>query len=112
MQNNLKTAFILSIIANASSEAFSYLALFVFPNHFSIVGNLWAALFIMPNLVAPIVLGSISLSLIKNIGDIKGGKKVMYTFTRILSIVAIVVGAILSTIGLFAFGTSISFNYQ
>ena len=112
MQNNLKTAFILSIIANASSEAFSYLALFVFPNHFSIVGNLWAALFIMPNLVAPIVLGSISLSLIKNIGDLKGGQRVIYNFTRVLSIIAIVVGAILSTIGLFAFGTSISFNYQ
>ena len=112
MQNNLKTAFILSIIANASSEAFSYLALFVFPNHFSIAANLWAAMFIMPNLAAPIVLGSISLSLIKNIGDLKGGQRVIYTFTRVLSIIAIVVGAILSTIGLFAFGTSISFNYQ
>ena len=112
MQNNLKTAFILSVIADVSTDICAFLAIYVFPNHFSIAGNIWAALFVMPNLVAPVVLGSISLSLIRNIGDIKGGQRVMYTFTRILSIFAIVVGAILSTIGLFAFGTSISFNYQ
>ena len=109
MQNNLKTAFILSVIADVSTDICAFLAIYVFPNHFSIAGNIWAALFVMPNLVAPVVLGSISLSLIRNIGDIKGGQRVMYTFTRILSIFAIVVGAILSTIGLFAFGTSISF---
>ena len=111
MPNNLKTAFVLSIIADASSEAFIYLALFVFPNHYLIVGNLWAAIFIMPSLVAPIVLGSIALSLIRNIGVTTRGQRVILVFTRVISTIAIVEGAIISTIGLFAFGTSFGFYF-
>ena len=112
MQNNIKTAFILSIIGDAISEVSIYLAIFVFPNHYSVAGNIGAALLIMPILVAPIVLGSIALSLIRDVKNAKGGQKVLYIFTRVISVFAIVSGAILATIGLFVFGTSVGFYYQ
>ena len=66
---------------------------------------------------APAILGGIALSMIKSVGamsDFNGKYRAFYIITRILSIVAIVEGAIIGTIGLIA-GTvtivnSIQFN--
>ena len=99
-EQRIKTAFILSIIGAASSDLF--LLMYILPYR---IGNIFiindlAAFIIYPALAAPLVLGILSLTMVRDIGGVSGKDRVLYIFTRVLSIIAIVEGAILGTCAL------------
>ena len=99
-EQRIKTAFILSIIGAASSDLF--LLMYILPYR---IGNIFiindlAAFIIYPALAAPLVLGILALTMVRDIGGVSGKDRILYIFTRVLSIIAIVEGAILGTCAL------------
>ena len=96
-EQSIKTAFILSIIGAASSDLFllTYIFLYRIGNIF-IVNDLMSFV-LSPVLAAPLVLGILSLTMVRDIGGVSGKDRILYIFTRVLSIIAIVEGAILGT---------------
>lgn len=116
-EQKVQTAFILAVIGSSIVDTLLLCAIFYYRIGFAFFSNLFSTLLVMPAFAAPAILGGIALSMIKSVGamsDFNGKYRVFYIITRILSIVAIVEGAIIGTIGLIT-GTvtivnSIQFN--
>ena len=102
-EQKVQTAFILAVIGSSVVDTLLLCSLFYYQIGFVFFSNLFATLLVMPVFAAPAILGGIALSMIKSVGvmsDFNGKYRVFYIITRILSIVAIVEGAIIGTIGL------------
>ena len=102
-ENRVQTAFILSIIGSSGVDPL--LLFFVTPYDyfgFSFFSNAALTFVAMPLFFFFFFLGGVALSLIKdaNASALHGKYKVFNILARIFSIIAIVEGAILSTIGL------------
>ena len=102
-EQKVQTAFILAVIGSSVVDTLLLCSLFYYQIGFVFFSNLFATLLVMPVFAAPAILGGIALSIIKSVGamrDFNGKYRVFYILTRILSIVTIVEGAIIGTIGL------------
>ena len=98
-EQRIKTAFILSILGASTLDLFflGYIFYYRIGVYFSLGG--FESLLVFPILVAPLVLGCIAQSLIRDIGAVTGKNRVFYVFARVLSVISIVEGAIFGTIG-------------
>jgi len=102
MQTNeqkVQTGFILSIIGYSAVDLFILGWIFCYRITINLFYNQFALFFVVPFFAAPLVLGSIALYMIKDAREVTGRYKVFYIISRVLSIVSIVIGAILCTIG-------------
>lgn len=100
-EQKVQTAFILSIIGYSVGDIFLIGLLFYYRITAFISATAYLTFFfyisLIATLVAPIVLGSVALTMIKDARGVKGKYRVFYIISRILSILAIIEGAILST---------------
>lgn len=103
-EQRVQTAFILSIVGYSVADLFFLSLIFYYRVTSYITSNTFTLFFLLPSLVAPLVLGSISLSMIRDARGVKGKYRVFYIVARILSIVSIVVGAIMATIAFIYLG--------
>ena len=103
-EQRVQTAFILSIIGYSVADLFFLALVFYYRVASYITSNTFALFFVLPSLVAPLVLGSIALSMIRDARGVKGKYRVFYVIARILSIVSIVVGAIMATVAIIYLG--------
>lgn len=90
LSNSIKTAFILSIIANGLLTVFAIIWAFLGFNSYSFFSSgILNIAFICCLLASPIILASIALSMASRCKGSKGKQKVLVILTRILSISAI-----------------------
>ena len=101
-EQKIKTAFILSIIGSASSDLCLLTYIFIYRIGNIFIANDFVSFVLSPALAAPLVLGILAITMVRDVGEVTGKNRIFYIFTRVLSIVAIVEGAIMSTIGLTA----------
>ena len=101
-EQNIKTAFILSVIASSVLDLLLLSCIFYYRIGYIFTSNAFAAFFILPTLAAPFVLGCIALTYLRDAGDVTGKYRAFYVFARVLSIISIVEGAIFATIGFIA----------
>lgn len=102
-EGRVQTAFILSIIGSTGVDPL--LLFFITPYNyfgFSFFSSAIMAIIAMPLFAAPCVIGGIGLYLIKDTSAnaLTGKYRVFYILSRVFSIIAIVEGAILASIGL------------
>ena len=98
-EQKIQTAFILSIIGSAISDTI-LLAFIGYYRLISIFTNVFAAFVLLPTFVAPLILGCIALTILKDASGATGKYRFFYIFARVLSIISIVEGAILGTIAI------------
>lgn len=101
-EQRIKTAFILSIIGAASSDLYLLTFLFSYRVANIFIVNDLVSFILFPVLAAPLVLGILALTMVRDINDVTGKYRVFYIFTRVLSIIAIIEGAIYFTVGFIA----------
>lgn len=95
MNNNLKTAFILSIVAMASMEAMIVIALRFYSSFADIFSSrLIGATMLIAIVAAPMVLGIIAFSYLKQTKEIQRTERPYYIVSRVLSIISIVTSAV------------------
>ena len=95
MNKTLKTAFILSIVAMASIETMIVIALRFYSYLSDIFSSrLVGATMLISIVAAPMVLGIIAFSYLKQIKDIQRTERPFYIVTRVLSIISIVTSAV------------------
>ena len=105
IENNLQTAFILAIIAESTLLLYA-----IFPSFFSFGGDvLTRSIMVFMVSPAPMVMGIISLSMCKvtSLEGVGTRFKVYRVVARVLSIIAVIIGAILT----FVFFIRFCFGY-
>ena len=105
IENNLQTAFILAIVAVSILMLYA-----IFPSFFSFGGDtLTRSIMVFMVFPAPLVMGIISLSMCKvtTLQGVGTKYKVYRVIARVLSILAVIIGAILT----FVFGIRFCLGY-
>ena len=108
-EQKVQTAFILSIIANSVVDMFALSIVFYYRVTSYITSNWFALFFLAPLFAAPIVLGAIAQYTIREVRGVTGKYKAFYVISRVLSLVAIIEGSIILTVGLVYLGVGLIF---